>query len=69
MKINRRYNYIAKNELPKKLNIIKRFMCKHELVDDILCSETGLTRISGEDHIVYCEKCGHIEGHWSKDFD
>lgn len=68
MKINRRYNYISKSELPKKLNIVKRLLCKHKLVDDILCDEMGLSRISGEDHIVYCTKCGHIEGYWSKEY-
>lgn len=69
MNINRRYKYISLNEMPRKLNIFKRIICKHEFVDDIQCGELGLTRISGEDHIVYCIKCGHIEGYYSKEYD
>lgn len=69
MDINRRYKYVRPSEMPKKLNIFKRLMCKHELVDDIKCSESCFMRISGEDHVVYCVKCGHIEGYWSKNYD
>lgn len=67
VKIERRYNYVSKSEMPKA-NIFKRLMCKHEYVDDIRCDELGMTRISGEDHVVYCAKCGHIKGYWSKEY-
>lgn len=69
MKIDRRYGFMSKEGLPKEPNIFKRLLCKHDLVDDIICSEMGFTRISGEDHIIYCKKCGHIKGYWSKDYD
>lgn len=68
MEIKRTYNYIAKSELPKKKFFFKRLVCKHSLVDNILCSESGLCRISGEDHVVYCEKCGYIKGYYSKEY-
>lgn len=68
LEINRRYDYVRPSEMPKKLNFFKRWLCKHELVDDLECSEDGLTRISGQDHVVYCTKCGHIQGYWSKNF-
>ncbi len=68
MNIKRTYKYVSENELPKKQCLIKRIICKHELVDNILTSESGLCRINGEDHIVYCEKCGHIEGCYSKEY-
>ena len=69
MNIKRNYNYISKSERSKRKSLFKRFKCKHELVDNILVDECGLSRISGEDHIVYCDKCGHIEGYWSKEYD
>ena len=68
MEIKRTYRYLAKSELPKKLSLLKRFICKHELIDNILTSESGFCRISGEDHIVYCGKCCHIEGYYSEEF-
>lgn len=68
MNIKRTYNYISKGKLPKKKNVFKRLICDHQLVDNILVSEIGLSRISGEDHIVYCENCGHIEGCYSKEY-
>lgn len=67
MNIKRNYNYISKNRLPKK-TVLKRLFCKHELVDNILSSENGMCRINGEDHIVYCEKCGYIKGCYSKEY-
>ena len=68
MKIKRTYDYISKDKLPKKQSLWKRFTCKHELVDNILTGEMGFCRISGEEHIVYCEKCGHIKGYYSKEY-
>ena len=68
MNIRRTYEYISKSELPKKQFIFKRIMCEHDLVDNILTGESGLSRINGEDHIVYCTRCGHIEGYYSKEY-
>lgn len=69
MGIRRTYKYISKGELPKQKNIFKRMLCEHDLVDNILCSKSGLTRINGEDHIVYCEKCGFVKGCYSREYD
>lgn len=66
--IKRTYKYVSKSKLPKKKFILKRLFCKHKLVDNILSSEIGLCRISGEDHIVYCEKCGDIKGYYSREY-
>lgn len=68
MDIRRTYNYISKNKLPNRKNMFKRLFCEHDLVDNILTSENGLQRISGEDHIVYCEKCGYIKGCYSREY-
>lgn len=68
MDIKRNYKCISKNNLPKRKSFLKRFKCKHELVDNILVGESGLTRINGEDHIVYCGKCGFIKGYYSKEY-
>lgn len=46
--IKRTYDYISKNELPKK-SLLKKIICKHVLVDNILTSKSGLSRISGEE--------------------
>lgn len=67
MEIKRAYNYISKSKIPKK-SVLKRMFCKHELIDNILSSESGLCRINGEDHIVYCEKCGYIKGCYSREY-
>lgn len=68
MNIRRTYKYISKNKLPNKKFILARIFCEHDLVDNILTSENGFQRISGEDHIVYCEKCGYIKGCYSNEF-
>lgn len=68
MNIERSYNYIKRSELPKRQSIFKRIKCKHELLDDVLIGESGFSRISGEEHIVYCKKCGHIEGCYSEEY-
>jgi len=68
MDIRTDYNYICESKLPKRKSFLNRIRCKHQLVDNILIGESGLSRISREDHIVYCEKCGHIEGYYSKEY-
>lgn len=65
IQIERRYDYIRKEEIVKK-GFIKRLFCKHEWIDDVLSE--GLYVLSGSRHIVYCKRCGKIKGFYWEEY-
>jgi len=45
----------------EKKSFIKRLFCKHlDIITGESCSSMGLMRISGQDIITACKKCGTI---------
>ncbi|MBI6005923.1 hypothetical protein H8J86_08145 [Clostridium perfringens] len=65
MNIERRYGYISKEKIKKK-NFIKRFVCKHNWVDDLLSE--GFYALNGRRHIVYCKNCGKVKGYYWEEY-
>lgn len=54
-------------QINKKSAIAKMF-CKHEYIEGEICSSNGMTRISGEDKVVVCKKCGKVKKSDSYDY-
>lgn len=55
--------YILKNGVRKieSKSFIKQIFCKHEYIKGEICSSNGLIRISGQDFITVCNKCGKVK--------
>lgn len=45
----------------KRKSFIKRVFCNHDFISGESCSSTGLTRISGQDIVTACKKCGVVK--------
>ncbi|MDM0528454.1 hypothetical protein QTH49_13415 [Clostridium perfringens] len=65
IQIERRYDYVRKESISNK-GFIKRFVCKHKWIDDILSED--LFVLSGRKHIVYCKGCGKIKGYYWEEY-
>lgn len=45
-----------------------RWGCNHNIIDKSTCSSIGLTRLSGDDRLVFCDKCGKIKRKYSIEY-
>ena len=62
--------YILNNGVKeiKEKSFINKLFCKHDFIEGEKCSPIGMTRISGQDIIKVCAKCGKIIGSYSIEY-